>query len=401
MNIFRTSPYVILLLLGTIAQISFAAEKSLLEMEREAKEILSKGDNVAERKTIGPVFSYAERCAVEGKTAEAIKYYEAGLERYPWNLNAQLAMARMLIQAGNTNGARQKAELTLKYAETDVLLASAAALLGRSAITNLEDSVFSTNGIRLVLVPYGKVEAWLLHEMQEGLEMILSIPVSIKLVPSLEMPKPGREPLHQYAEDLRVRISKSRKDPQFDRLYRRLNLSTNSFKDDEEVFATTEAVLAADFINQGPVQSFRNELALLRRLGSQWEAQDLINQLSLKLKPNPGSDVAYLGITGVDIFSSESRFVFGYAMVGANVGVVSYLRYSAALLDEPPNRERLKERTLKQALSSTGLMFGLPRCSDPTCARAYAHSLSEHDAKQLKLCEQCKEGFQTRFGKQK
>jgi len=35
------------------------------------------------------------------------------------------------------------------------------------------------------------------------------------------------------------------------------------------------------------------------------------------------------------------------------------------------------------------LMFGLPRRTDPTCARAYANSLAEHDAKKVKLCPQC------------
>jgi predicted Zn-dependent protease len=54
---------------------------------------------------------------------------------------------------------------------------------------------------------------------------------------------------------------------------------------------------------------------------------------------------------------------------------------------------------LKQALSSTGLLFGLQRCINPTCARAYANGLTEHDAKQPKLCAACDEAFAKRFGK--
>jgi archaemetzincin len=113
----------------------------------------------------------------------------------------------------------------------------------------------------------------------------------------------------------------------------------------------------------------------------------------------PGSPRAYLAVTMGDLYSNESRYVFGVAANGANCGVFSYRRFTSALVEDPPNRNRLKERALKQALSSVGLLFGLPRCTDPTCARAYPNSLAEFDSKQLKLCSQCKEGFVKRFGR--
>ena len=100
----------------------------------------------------------------------------------------------------------------------------------------------------------------------------------------------------------------------------------------------------------------------------------------------------------MDLYANENRYVFGMAGIRATCGVFSYRRFAGALSDEPPNRERLKQRALKQALSSTGLMFGLPRCTDPTCARAYVNSLAEHDAKQVKLCPQCQQGFAKYFG---
>ena len=45
-----------------------------------------------------------------------------------------------------------------------------------------------------------------------------------------------------------------------------------------------------------------------------------------------------------------------------------------------------------------GHLFGLQRCSDPTCPRAYPNSLDEHDAKGAILCGQCRDGFDRLFG---
>ena len=373
-----------------------AADKSSADMEREAKQVLSDPDNVAQRKRIGPVFAFAERCAATGRTNDALNYYHQALERQPWKLDAQLAVAQLLAGTGNTNGARQKAELVLKYAETDPLVAGAAKVLAQPFTTNLEQEALPTAPYALALVPYGGPDVWLLKELRDDLHKTLGIPVVIRQA-RLEVPKPKRDPLHTRAEELRERIAKARKDPQFEVMYRKLDLTTNSLAEDEQVFVAAEALMEADPKSQEQARAFREELAFLRRLGPQWDANDIIRQLGKGLNTRPGSGMGYLGVTKLDIFANESRYVFGLAALRGNTGIISYQRYTAGLLDEPPNRDRLKERSLKQALSSIGLMYGLPRCTDPTCARAYANSLAEHDAKQLKLCTECQQAFAKRF----
>ncbi|HYG21140.1 MAG TPA: hypothetical protein VEH04_00050 [Verrucomicrobiae bacterium] len=119
--------------------------------------------------------------------------------------------------------------------------------------------------------------------------------------------------------------------------------------------------------------------------------------MSKQVNPVAGSRVGYLDVTRVDLFSNNSRFVFGVAGIGANCGIFSFCRYAAAVTEEPPNRDRLKARAVKQALSNIGLVFGIARCGHPTCARAYANSLPEHDAKEMKLCTVCTNGFKKRF----
>jgi len=393
----RVSPNLLMVVcLAAVSDIR-ANEKAIADLEREANQVLSEPDNIVRRARIAPVFQLAERFAAAGKTNEALKYYTKALEHQPWNLDAQLALARLQDAGGDTNSARQKLELVWKHAETDALLAQAASLLGLPFATKLDQESLPTETFALALVPYGETDVWLLVELREDLKKTLGVPVIIRQSP-LQIPQPDRDSLHLRAEDLRERIAKARKDPGFEALLRRLNFAPSALAEDEQVFVVTEAVLNAEK-DKEPAKRFREELTFLRRLGPQWDANELIRRLGTSLAVKPGSGMGYLGVTRMDLYSNESRYVFGLAAQGANCGIFSYRRYTSAVAEDPPNRERLRARSLKQALSTVGLLFGLPRCTDPTCARAYVNSLAEHDAKQGKLCPQCQQGFAKRFGR--
>jgi len=80
------------------------------------------------------------------------------------------------------------------------------------------------------------------------------------------------------------------------------------------------------------------------------------------------------------------------------MAIVSCARFTAAFNDEPPDAARLAERTLKQALSSIGMCLKVERPIDPTCPRSYPSSIMQHDAKSLRLCENCREGFARAMG---
>lgn len=375
-----------------------AAQKSLPELEREATEVLSDLDNITRRNRIAPVFELAARYAALGRTNDARTYYTKALEHEPWNLEGQLDLAELLHAAGNTNAAREKAELAWARAETDSLLARAAQMLARPFTSQTPASESWPGPQGLALVPIGEVDTWLLQELRNELPKLLHIPVIIHNAP-VTIPKSRRDPVHLRAEDLRMHFSRAYNDPQFQGLLLRLRMTTNSLLDDEKMFQVSEAVLSAS-PDKTQARSFREDLAVLRRLGPQWDAGEIIDQINKAVAPRPGSQRGYLAITKLDLYANQSRFVFGLAGMGANCGVLSYRRYTSAILDEPPDRDRLKQRTLKQALSTTGLLFGLSRCTSPTCARAYANSLPEHDAKQLKLCSACQEGFAEYFRSQ-
>jgi predicted Zn-dependent protease len=96
------------------------------------------------------------------------------------------------------------------------------------------------------------------------------------------------------------------------------------------------------------------------------------------------SVLGVVGVTGRDISTPELNFLFGHADRGLRAGVVSYLRFA------DPTFDVVAHRAAVQLLSTTGVLLGLGRCEDVTCARAYPKNLAEHDRKQEQFCAACR-----------
>ena len=132
--------------------------------------------------------------------------------------------------------------------------------------------------------------------------------------------------------------------------------------------------------------NYWQELELVK---SQYSADALLDQLERRFR-NYNNDphcLGILGVTGNDIYENTYNYLFGWAYKG--LGVISYARF---LLGNPTG-EQFEKRTVMQALSSAGLIIGIPRCTIPNCARAYPNSLEEQDRKDDKLCDECRENL--------
>lgn len=113
--------------------------------------------------------------------------------------------------------------------------------------------------------------------------------------------------------------------------------------------------------------------------GPQLEAGALIAQ-GVEVAAAPGRR-GVLVVAAEDIYDPGTNFVFG--LVGEGGAVLSTARFGDG------SRADLERRAVAQALSSTGLLLGYPRCGTRTCPRAYASDLLEHDEKQDELCDAC------------
>jgi len=385
---------IVLLVVGR-AFLVCAVEKPIAELERQAASVLALRDTTKIRNQIDPLFELAARYASAGESNKAIDAYTRALEHHAWNLSAQLALAQIFDKSGQREKAQSIAELVFKHGETDELQAGSAALLGKPFDATLPKQTLSET-VGVALTPVGPADTWLLRELRDALKGFLGVAVVIQPL-ALNLGAPDRDPLHIRAQDLRMRLQQAKGQPDFENLIRSLKIDRSTWTNDTAVLETAERIFA---LERDPliVRNFRDELKVLRNLGSQWDAAKILARMET-ISPFIATNKVVLGVTSSDLYADQSRFLFGLAATGGGRAVMSYRRFTAAAFDTAPNRETLTQRALKQAVSSIGNALGIPRCTDPTCVRAYVHNLSEHDAKQPSLCNACRGGFAARWGK--
>lgn len=366
-------------------------ELDLKELRKKADSILKQSD-VSARRDIDVVFELADRLLKE-KNKDSEYYLEQGLKHFPWNLEHQMIYAELLAKEDKPVQAREKADLVLQYAETDDLIERARKLLGKESFPTF-DKIKSLSGSNdcVVLVPVKEADKWLLLRIKEQLSTILNIPVYIQTI-EVKYPTFERDRRKLILNQIRRRIKENLDDPSITKALKDMNMTQKDLDDEAKLLGIFKTLMSS----AGPreIAEFEASLEQSRGKDQQWNADQLLDVLISAVNPHRRKNVAYLGVTFADIYANDYNFLFGWA--NSKGGVMSYRRFTADFTGETPSQDRLLKRTLMQCLSSIGHIYGLERCSDPTCARAYPNSLSEHDAKQGTLCSHCKMGFKKIF----
>ena len=330
-------------------------KKSSIDKEKLKKrvELFLKENNVNLRRNVDDVFLLAEIYEKEGKDKEAMFLYQEGLRVNSWRLDYQLKLAQFMYKYGAQKQAVEKVKIVSQYAEDEELLIKAEEFLfnlGMNPVKSINKTKRKlVKDPQIVIVPIGKVNKHLLLKVKNKLQEKMGISYSIM--------EEGFDP------------------GKFDRSYL-----------DKYTISTMRKLLVS-FLRLIPEQNER--FKELENQG-QFNVSRLILELKDKYIIEKGSKIkGYLGITQKDIFIGNSNFLFGWA--GKDYGVMSYHRFLATFNREPPNRTRLCNRMVKQGISSSFFILGIPRCTNPTCIRAYPHNLTEHDQKSNELCSWCKE----------
>jgi archaemetzincin len=97
-----------------------------------------------------------------------------------------------------------------------------------------------------------------------------------------------------------------------------------------------------------------------------------------------------LGITEVDLYTSNLNFVFGEAELGGKRAVISLRRLMPEFYGIPPNEELLKLRALKESMHEIGHVLGLLHCQNHHCVMHFSNSIFDTDLKSWKYCKKCK-----------
>ena len=346
--------------------------------------------NVDLREHVDDVFARADACACQQKIDEAISLYEQGLQVDPWRLEHQLKLARLLKQIGLEEQAVEKAQVVRRYTEQQDLMAAADELI-RSSGTPRDDNeppaaLPDAPLLEIVIVPIEEVDSGLLSELRPALQARLGIKFTVAEEP-LTLGGMDRTYAANVLAKLVERIKATMPEKQYQRLLQELGFTEDSLKQYHPQMRFAEAALRGSGRDPAQIEEFRATLEALRRTG-QYDADRLLVKLKQVHPLSRGGPVTgYLGITEADLFARDYNFLFGWG--GPGHGVMSYHRYTAAFNDAPPNRPKLLERTLKQAISTTFYILDIPRCTSPACVRAYPHSLVEHDQKPTDLCHDC------------
>lgn len=361
------------------------------DLRKKADAVLNQS-NVSARRDIDVVFELVDRLLGEG-SKDAEHYLVRGLKHFPWDLKYQMLYAELLAKDDKAAQANTKADLVFQYGETDDLVERARKLLGKKPLPTF-GKMTSLPGSNhcVVLVPLKEADRWLVVRVKERLSKVLGLPVSIQTIET-EYPPFGRDRRGAILNRIRRNVQQDIDNPEIATALQRLGLSERELSDDANILRLAKHLMR----EAGPEEIKKFEAYLKESTGKnpQWNADQLQNVLLRAVETHRRKNIAYLGITFADIYAKDYNFLFGSA--NRRGGVMSYRRFTAGFNDEVPNQDRLIKRTLMQCLSSIGHIYGIDRCTNPTCARAYPNSLSEHDAKKGTLCSQCKSGFKSIF----
>ncbi len=372
--------------------------KSILELKSRADKLLACGDALEIRRSIKDVFALVDSLIKSGQENAAFPYLSAALTYDSWAMDYQLLLAEMLLARGQGEPARQKAELVLRYAEKDPQVHRARKLLRQEPPAPWAKMTSSPGtALTLVLVPVGEVDACVLNDLQQALRTRLTVPVVVRDA-QIGVPPSKRDAVTSYLARMRENLRKGmEKDQRLEAFLRDKGIRPEDLEQEAGlVKACRQLALASN--DPEELAKFDALLERLHQMGPQWDIDNLLESLMRGVAPFRQLNIYFLGVANLDAFAGDSNYIFGTAQNSGHHAIITYRRFTSEFNDETPSRPRLRDRLLKQALSSIGFMLGVPRCSTPTCARAYPHSLPEHDAKSTELCPACRVGIERALG---
>ncbi len=376
-----------------------ASELSLESEQSEVDGLIAKADSVELGKISPRIFHLAERFLAAKREADAKRYLEIGIRGNPWALDQQLTLGELLAHTGQPDALREKAAMALRLGEEDEVLRRASRLAN---IPLPEEPIafakITSEEITLILVPIGEPGIFVMEDLRDILAKRLGIKTVIARL-DVKIPPASRTAKSQWLARTRKQILETVQErPETALQFGRMGFTKAQLeKDDDAVLSlvrkTTEKEQGTDALKRFDADLEKADL------NKQWEIDRIGGAQHIAMQGRFGPKRLVMGVTSCDLFGDKSNYLFGGAVTGGFTGVISTHRFGHRFNEEAPKRERLKERLLKQALSTFGFMLGVPRCTTPECARAYPQSLQEHDQKPSTLCPACRGGIESAMGR--
>lgn len=362
-------------------------------LEAVVRPLLDSMDSVELRRHVDKAYRLAELYIDAGDIQQGIDIYDRALQSDASNFPKQYRLAQLLIQSGAIEESVPRLYLVYEYTEQPEIRSEAATLLvdHDMPLPVIAPESEIADGIELLLIPVGDVDMQVVQELRVALQDRLGIRVSLA-ESAVEPGHPDRLWRDQYYTELFGTITQQLNRLQIDELLKRAQLAESELHDAGRKKKFIDEYLLS--VGRSGVRTREYIEAVEKELGEkgQYDATRVIQVIRDAYPFHHSKTVkGYIGVTSLDIYSGSANYVFG-STVGSYC-IISYHQFLASINRDKENRPRLIQRLLKQAMSSTGFMFSVPRCNNPYCARAFPLSIIEHDAKSDRLCPLCTQRF--------
>lgn len=343
---------------------------------------IPKGDLVTAGIWSGPIHEHARTLLKKGKRNEAVEVLKLVIASAPSNYEAH---GELLQNASDPAVARASAMVIYDNAEDELLIEKAARYLGKaipefSALPTLRDD---GKGLHVVLIALPPCNLTLIQEAARLYQDAIDIPVNIRrFAESLDYGNPARIPDQRNIQ--RSIIEK-----------RGPTISFTGWDIERYKTELMQALAPSDALSRFTLESY---IAKLNSQPGQYDAGPLFKLFATTLARYRAQDsrAIYVGVTGLDIFSGDTNYIFSTGLVqqGWTSSILSYHRMSSKIAgDRSESRKRLAARLAKQLVPPTLNALGIPRPTDPTDAYSYADSVQRVDEKTLSLSPPTKEAL--------
>lgn len=358
-------------------------------LEKAVDQLRNQG-SISKRRQIDTFYELARLYASKGDIENAVRIFEEALQVDSANLEKQMEYARLLIKLDKKNTAANRILDIYRFAEDESLIRESKQLLNdlRVELPVPEDETSINNHIEIKLIPVGDPNPQVMKELAAALKREIKVDVLISNR-SVALGAYDRRMDELFIQDYFEAIKKRLNERQYHFLAVQVGMlssDTPSIKDQKDFIH--------EYFNQFGVDGFQmarkfDEECLRLEKRGQYIELNLIDRIRDAFPFGEMDRVkSYIGVTSESLTCKDCRSLFG-GTDGGIYGVISYYDFTAQKNGEQPNRPRLVNRLLKQALSSINFTFGIPRCHTPHCARSFPLSLADHDAKSNALCDIC------------
>jgi predicted Zn-dependent protease len=374
--------WIILFLLVVLCTANlFSQELSVAELENNIRTVEAQG-NVAARSIISQYWQLIDLYMNDKNYTKAYEIAIKGLQLDPWNYKYQ----KIAVDIEIMNKDYQKANNRLNFIinnlnELATIYADSVGIQSAIDVKNVNNDILNLPGYYVYIATFPDLNSDIVNLIAANISNTYGIEVKIINVGSDEYENNIRDKqldiYNNIVDDVRSKYSNEA----IIKYLTEIGLTQNDLQ-------TREGKRIFSYHLLSSTETGRQQWQLIEMTKNQYSGNALLDQLKYTFA-NYNNDPHCLGILGItkqDIYENDYNFLFGWAQ--KKWGVISYARF---LLGDPiPTDEQFEKRVIIQSLSSIGSVIGIPRPTNPNCARAYPNSLAEMDRKSMELCDECK-----------